>query len=77
MLGGGRAITIVVDKQSRDAGARRPLLSRHCARAPQSSLRGKSDRQRDARFPRRLSLKGFVVGVSAGPLGAALIPDTA
>lgn len=28
-------------------------------------------------FPRRLSLKGFGVGVSAGPLGVALMPDTA
>lgn len=26
---------------------------------------------------RRLSLKGFGVGVSAGPLGVALMPDTA
>jgi hypothetical protein len=28
-------------------------------------------------FPRRLSLKGFGVGVSAGQLGVALMPDTA
>jgi hypothetical protein len=28
-------------------------------------------------YARRLSLKGFGVGVSAGPLGAALMPDPA
>ena len=32
---------------------------------------------RQTRWPRRLSLKGFGVGVSAGQLGVALMPDTA
>jgi hypothetical protein len=33
--------------------------------------------RQQSRKARRLSLKGFGVGVSAGPLGAALMPDTA
>jgi hypothetical protein len=44
---------------------------------PCRSWTGGSGRARRARFPRRLSLKGFGVGVSAGPLGVALMPDTA
>ena len=55
-----RARLPFVDLQSGSSllGVRPRVARRHCARAPQGRLRSKSDRQRDARFPREAGTCG-------------------